>query len=188
MSTKKLCKHKDFTFVAFNFKYIYYICRPKKTKVMTKQEVILQIRQAHIAHIKWRSTAQAIHMGMPMLEKKVDLLQTDCAFGQWYYGDGQHLSLLETYQRLEPIHDKIHHIYQSIFHLSNKKQKSSFLKLKTFDESIHKKQIAAYFKDMAKASKNFLQVLKELETDIANLPDKYFERKNTLGSFDEKIF
>jgi len=154
---------------------------------MTKQEVILQIRQAHIAHIKWRSTAQAIHMGMPMLEKKVEFSQTDCSFGQWYYGEGQHLSMLETFQQLEPIHDKIHHIYQSIFRLANKKKKSNFLKLKTVDESIHQKKLAAYFKDMAKVSKNFLAVLKELETDIIGLPDMYFERTNILGSKSEYI-
>jgi len=152
---------------------------------MTKQEVILQIRQAYIAHIKWRSEAQAIHMGLPMLEKKVDLLQTDCAFGQWYYGDGQHLSLLETFKSLEPMHDKMHHIYQSIYHLENKKKKSRFLKLKTEDEVLKKKQIRAYFKDMAKISKHFLETLKELETDIIGIPDKYFEKTNNIGSKDD---
>lgn len=154
---------------------------------MTKQEVILQIRQAYIAHIKWRSKAQAIHMGLPMLEKKVDLLQTDCAFGQWYYGKGQHLSMLETFKSLEPMHDRIHHIYQSIFQLANKKKKARFLELKTKDEAIEKKQIAAYFKDMAKISKRFLETLKELETDIIGLPEIYFERTNILGSKNEQF-
>ena len=154
---------------------------------MTKQELILQIRQARTAHIRWRSTAQAIHMGLPMLEKKVDLSQTDCLFGQWYYGDGQHLSLLETFQKLEPLHDKIHHIYQSIYHLYNKKKKSHFLKIKIQDELIEKKQMAAYFKDLARVSKNFLSILKELEIDITRLPYKYFEKDYSIGSNYESI-
>ncbi len=154
---------------------------------MSKQELILQIRQARTAHIKWRSTAQAIHMGLPMLEKKVDLSQTDCAFGQWFYGDGQHLSLLETFQELEPLHDKIHHIYQSIYHLYNKKKKSSLLTLKVQDELIEKNQIAAYFKDLARVSKNLMNVLKELEKDITNLPNLYFEKDYIIGSKDEPI-
>jgi hypothetical protein len=144
---------------------------------MTKQHLILQIRQAYISHIKWRSTAKAIHMGLPIIEKEVAQSISECDFGKWFYGEGKILSDFELYHTIDKLHQKIHHIYQSIYKLDiSQKDIMTKLHLKLDDECVEKRQIAAYFKDMAKLSKEFLQALKNLEVEILKLPDDFFSK------------
>ncbi len=143
---------------------------------MTRQHLILQIRQAYISHIKWRSTAKAIHLGLPVIEKEVAQSPKECAFGQWFYKESLILSNLESYKNLEGLHNKIHHIYQSIYKIdSNKPIKNSKIPLKLEDDLVIKRQIFAYFKDMEKLSKQFLNDLKKLEIEIRELPNTVFE-------------
>ncbi len=145
---------------------------------MSKQDLVFQIRQAYISHIKWRSTAKALHMGLPILDKKVALSPDDCLFGQWLNNNGQALSHLEVFQKIDQLHQRIHRIYQTIYKLdTQQKKKIALIRIKLEDELVAKKQILAYFKDMEKFSKELLYHLKELENTVKNLPDNYFVSK-----------
>lgn len=43
------------------------------------------------------------------------VIHTDCAFGQWYYGDGQDLDSMNTFREIEEPHERLHEAYMRIF-------------------------------------------------------------------------
>lgn len=128
---------------------------------MTKKDIIFQIRYVYTAHIKWRLAAKSMHLGLPMLEKKVEKNSKLTEFGRWYYNqETQVLSQYESFQKLEVFNNRIHHIYENIILISDKK----------FDDELQKvQQILAYFRDLEKQSKELLSTLKELESEIIRM-------------------
>lgn len=81
---------------------------------MDRKDLLARLRASRAAHIQWRSYAQGLLAGLPLEQEKVPVLHTDCRFGQWYYGDGQALAHLPTYQAIEGPHDTLHAIYACI--------------------------------------------------------------------------
>lgn len=80
-------------------------------------EVILkELRKAKAAHIKWRSYAYAMVSGLEIDEEFAPLEYTECAFGKWYYGEGQeHFGDLDTYAGIAVPHQILHKIYAKIY-------------------------------------------------------------------------
>ncbi len=153
---------------------------------MTKNEVILQIRRIFVAHLEWKNAIQKIHLGFHVLRKDVDLSQSDCIFGLWYYGEGQYLSNLSSFLKLETLHEKAHHILQSIYKLNLKEVEiDNELYLKSsIDNSKTQKQklIMAYCKDLNKANKKFSKAIKKLYAEILTIPESHFQKDILLTS------
>ncbi|MDQ6963264.1 MAG: CZB domain-containing protein [Mariprofundaceae bacterium] len=53
--------------------------------------------------------------GIELDKSQVPVNGTECAFGQWYYGDGQQLRKMPGFQELEAAHDALHTTYRQIF-------------------------------------------------------------------------
>lgn len=97
---------------------------------MNKHELIAKLRKAKTAHIRWRSYAQALVLGVPMDEGKIPVLHTDCEFGSWYYGEGQALAGLAPFRAIEEPHEQLHAIYMEIFkHLFGEQSGGLFRRL-----------------------------------------------------------
>ena len=82
---------------------------------MNKNDVILKLRDAARTHKQWVSDALALIQGVPLDKEKVPVNATECAFGKWYYGEGQCLRELQGFKEIEVSHDKLHKIYMEIF-------------------------------------------------------------------------
>jgi len=132
-----------------------------------KRDLIAQIRNVYMSHIKWRSTAQSLHLGIPILDNFVESDPKLTEFGIWYYGDGQFFNYQENFKELEVLNNRIHYIYKNICKIDQSKSEKSFLSLFKDDEQSEKlHQISALYKDLGKQSKELLKILKEIESDI----------------------
>ncbi len=81
---------------------------------MKLKDVIGKIHQARARHKAWVAHAEALARGVPLDGEKAPVLPTDCAFGQWYYGEGQMLRRLDEFRRIEEVHDELHKTYMEI--------------------------------------------------------------------------
>ena len=137
---------------------------------MTKQEVLQQLRTAKSAHIQWRARAQALVAGIAVDEDKVPMIHTDCKFGQWYYGDGQDMASLSSFQAVETPHEVLHAIYMKIFKvLHGGDDRSAWQKLfgkKSNFEDIQLEQANKYLKELVDVSNTLLTAIELLENDI----------------------
>lgn len=136
---------------------------------MTKRELLFQIRQAYIGHIKWRSAAQATHLGLSHYAIEIEIDPKKTEFGKWYYGIGQMFSDVEIIKKMEIYNNRIHYIYNNICKLENAKNDSNFFS-NLFNESLSTPEELklAYFRDLLKQSKELLLLLKEFESAISN--------------------
>jgi hypothetical protein len=82
---------------------------------MEKNEVLLTLQNAVRSHKQWVGNAFALIEGAELDKEKVPLNATECAFGRWYYGDGQKMKKISGFRELEPLHDKLHKTYMEIF-------------------------------------------------------------------------
>lgn len=82
---------------------------------LDKEQVLIQIRRAKTAHLRWRAYAMALSSGYTVEEGQLPLQPTDCQFGQWYFGQGQALKDLPEFQAIDIPHKQVHAIYQDIF-------------------------------------------------------------------------
>ena len=98
-----------------------------------RDEILGILRRAKSAHIRWRSYAHGLVTGVPVSDDKIPVQHTECAFGQWYYGEGQErLGDMAIFQDLEGPHEMLHGIYAQIHEAVQQDKKSKARKL--FDE------------------------------------------------------
>lgn len=136
---------------------------------MTKRELLSQIKQAYIAHIKWRSSVQALHLGIPLYNKSIETDPKLTEFGKWYYGNGQIFSDVEIFKKMEVLNKRVHHIYDNICKLENTNKDTTFLSKFFIETTASPEDMKlAYFRDFVKQSKELLSLLKELESAIEN--------------------
>lgn len=84
---------------------------------MKLSDTLERLRSARAAHKAWVSRAEALIEGIPLEQNQVPMFPTDCAFGKWYYGDGQLLNRLPAFKELEKPHEELHKVYMRIFKL-----------------------------------------------------------------------
>ena len=144
---------------------------------MTKRDIIMQIRSAKAAHIRWKSFVQIALRGIITDDVKVEvpIVQTECDFGKWYYGEGMSLSELNTYQALEEPHELVHETYIQIYTLQKAKLKGGFFSSK--NKQIKKRQeevdrLAANFNDYTKI---LIEGLNQLEIEVLRMSDHEIE-------------
>ncbi len=129
-----------------------------------------------MAHKRWVGHASALIEGIPIEKDQVPINYTDCAFGSWYYDEGQNLSSLQEYKNIEDPHTKLHVIYMEIFKILFEKKKVSFFgkligKSATISEA--DKQLArAKFRTLEEVSKSIVNKLDTLEAKLKQLGEQ----------------
>ncbi|MDQ7060191.1 MAG: CZB domain-containing protein [Sulfurimonas sp.] len=85
---------------------------------MDKESILNQLRSAKVAHLKWVQRAKSLIEGTPVAKEAIPLDYTDCAFGKWFYSDGQDIILMPGMSVMDSIgekHTDLHQIYFKIF-------------------------------------------------------------------------
>lgn len=143
---------------------------------MDKIELLHKINAAKRAHVSWVMKADALIQGIPLEKEQVPVNGTECAFGQWYYGEGQGLISLEEFKAIEEPHFKLHHSYAKIFKLLFEDDDHSFLS-KLFGqnkrhEAVKLEQAKLLFPELKKHSEEVVRHLDNLSTQIEKISDK----------------
>ena len=143
---------------------------------MTKAEAIEKIRKAKMGHKKWVSYAKAMHMGINVDKDAVPMLETDCDFWKWYYGEGQIFSDLESFQAIEAPHSLLHQTYMQLYKARRKPVKTGIFISKNKAQNEKQKKLDNLMNQLLQVSQILTDNLKELETDIKNMSDFELER------------
>lgn len=143
---------------------------------MSKKEVLSQLHLAKSAHIKWRSYAQALVAGIPVEQDHVPVIHTDCKFGKWYYGPGQKLASLSSYDAVGDPHEMLHQIYMKIYKILFGEDDRSVLQ-KVFGSKAKTKQknqneAEVLMQRLVAVSGTLLEALAILENDIKEMSEE----------------
>ncbi|CAA6800616.1 MAG: Unknown protein [uncultured Sulfurovum sp.] len=150
---------------------------------MKKNEIIHKIRLARLAHVQWVQRAKSLVNGFPIKEEDIPLTPDACAFGKWFYSDGQILLAIfneTSVKDLENLHNELHEEYMSIFKIyfdiSNLSFFSKLLKQgkKITKEEQNKAQL--YLKSLEKVSDVLIKKLNIMETKINMADEEIFEK------------
>ncbi len=141
---------------------------------MTKKDIIEKIRKAKLGHKRWISYAKAIHMGIELDEGAVPVLETDCSFGKWYYGEGQALSELDSFTSIEKPHTTLHDIYMQLFKAREKPVKRGLFTSAKKAEREKQEAIEMLMNRLIQVSEVLLDNLKTLELDLKAMSDSEF--------------
>ncbi len=162
---------------------------------MTKREIVIQIRSAKYAHIRWKSFVQMALRGVLTDVKKTGfpIVQTECEFGQWYYGEGMFLLSLPNFQALEKPHATLHEIYIQIYTLQKAKLQGGFFSSKKSMLESRKGEINKLITSFNDYSKILLERIRQLEIEIikmshADVKGLYKMEMPLLGEKDDSIF
>lgn len=142
---------------------------------MQKQEALDQLLAAKYAHMRWLARAQALVANVPLSEEQVPVTDTDCEFGQWYYGPGQRLSGMRSFRAIEAPHHQLHHIYGKIFaHLHGDARRSLPRRLLGSRTPTGGQRLAAaqdLLPDLNSVSVNLLTAVAVLEQELRKGPE-----------------
>lgn len=141
---------------------------------MTKRDVIMQIRSAKAAHIRWKSFVQIALRGIITEQSKVDIpiVQTECEFGKWYYGEGMALSMIPSYNNLEEPHEMTHETYIQIYTLQKAKLKGGFFSSKNQLLKRRQSEIDSLTENFNDYSKIVVEGLNQLEIDVLKMSEE----------------
>ena len=144
---------------------------------MNKKETLNHLRMAKSAHIQWRSYAQAMIAGIEIEKDHVPVIHTDCKFGKWYYGSGQHLSSLPSYKAIETPHEMLHQIYMKIYQLlfSDKDERSALGKLFGSKAKVQRQKqedAEVLMKKLLPISETLLEAIGMLEKEILDTSEE----------------
>ena len=147
---------------------------------MNKEEVLIHLREAKLAHKEWVQKAKLLIEGFKMDKNAIPVNATSCAFGKWFYSDAQKLNGLrnnglECMDNIELYHTKLHDAYLKIFKLYYLvENKGFFSKLFTGKKKITEETIALgreYFEELDYISKDLLSEISRLERRVIAIGD-----------------
>jgi hypothetical protein len=140
---------------------------------MTKREIIMNIRAAKAAHVRWKSFVQIALRGIITESSKADIpiVQTECDFGKWYYGDGMALSMLTNFAALEEPHEMVHEMYIQIYTLQKAKLRGGFFTNTRKLLKRRQQEIGALMANLNDYTKILLGTLHQLEIEVLNMND-----------------
>ncbi len=140
-----------------------------------KKMALDKLRKAKGAHIKWRAYAQALVSGVPVSDDKIPVEHTDCAFGQWYHGEGkQKLGHLASYEGIHTPHEMLHEIYKRIFTVVHTKDRGGLRALfssRASRENARMTLARQYMDELVGVSETLLRALDILEQEIREAED-----------------
>ena len=143
-----------------------------------KEDILIQLRNAKKAHLKWVHRARALTEGLPVEKDAIPMDSTECVFGQWFYGDGQAIALLpgmDCFKLIEAKHDQLHDAYMKIFKIYfGEMNRSFFSKLFNLKKKIsqNEHEIAIdYYAQLKAISEELLAQIEKLERRINAMTD-----------------
>lgn len=141
----------------------------------TQRDTAIQaITLAKKAHKTWVARADAILNGVLIEAEHNPMLPTQCAFGEWYYGEGQLFMALPDFRQIEEPHDALHTTYMRIFTLVTKKPPELGLWGKLFGGKDHSqddaKQSKQLYDELHSHSNTVVYHLDILKEKISNMP------------------
>jgi len=153
---------------------------------MKKEEVLEHIRAAKVAHIKWLQKAKLLINGLDIDEDAIPVDSTECAFGKWFYSDGQFLNALsnnplECMQDIESLHFKLHDIYLKIFTIYFAKERGNGFFAKLFGSKrkeiseVQQSLVQEYYTEMEEVSHKLLDEINRLERRLIAVSDEKIE-------------
>jgi hypothetical protein len=151
---------------------------------MKKREIIMQIRASKSAHVRWKSYVQIALRGIitDQAEATLPIVQTECDFGKWYYGDGMFLSLLPNFQNLEHPHEMLHEMYIQIYTLQKAKLQGGFFTSKRRMLRKRQHEISQLVANLNDYSRIMIETLQQLEIEVLKMTS---EEINELYEMDD---
>ncbi len=148
---------------------------------MTKDEIVEKLKAAQRSHIEWVACAEALVSGAEVDKNKIPLTYANCEFGRWYYGAGQCLSVLPTFNALEEPHKALHGFYHEIFvTLYGEEAEKSFLKKLFTNQKKHTAEkyenAKAVLPQLEQASNQMVRSLRLLEVEVFTMSDDKFAK------------
>ncbi|WP_457746790.1 CZB domain-containing protein [Sulfurimonas sp.] len=151
---------------------------------MKKDEILEFLNNVKAAHTKWIDRADNIIKGIDIEDKATPVDATECAFGKWFYGDGQKLNVLsnvplQCMQEMESTHTSFHKSYLTIYdiYFSSKKGGflSSFFKGQKELSPEEKMLVEEKYKEMQELSKKLVDEIDRLDRRITAISDERIE-------------
>ena len=143
---------------------------------MTKQEAIEQLRKAKLGHKRWISYAKAIHMGIPLKNESLPVIETECDFGKWYYRDGQIFSNLESFRSIEEPHGILHNTYMKMYKTMEEPIQTGLFVSKSKAERKKAEQMNELMDKLIQISEILINNLNRFEMDIREMPESEFQQ------------
>ncbi len=138
---------------------------------MTKKEVLDKIRQARTAHKRWMSYAKALHMGIQVDKNAIPVIETDCSFGKWYYGEGQAFNKLDSFKAIEEPHTMLHNKYMEIYKTRKQPLKTGFFTSEKSAQRKKEQQLNTLMEQLFQISNMLMESLQHFEEDVENMSD-----------------
>jgi len=132
--------------------------------MMTKEKILEQLRNARYHHKRWMNYAKAIYLGLPVDKGAVPLYDTDCSFGKWLYGEGQALSDMPAFGRIEELHSALHDVYMRFYKTWKQPEKSGLL----FGKNKQRKQMEQLMNKLNDISNLLIEQIRDFEEEIKN--------------------
>ncbi len=138
---------------------------------MTKQEALDTIKKAKLGHKRWMSYAKAIHMGIPVDKGAAPMIETECSFGKWYYGDAQIFSEFPTFQAIEQPHSMLHNKYMQIYKIKRKPLKTGLFTSKKSAQNKKNSELDFQMKHLIQIADMLMDALNEFEREVKEMSD-----------------
>lgn len=136
---------------------------------MTKAEALNQVRKAKIGHKRWISYAKAIHMGISVDKDAIPMLEMDCSFGKWYYGEGHVFSNMDSFQAIEEPHSLLHQTYMKLYKARKKPIKTGLFVSKSKATSEKQSSLDKLINQLLQISEILMDNLLEFENDLRKM-------------------
>ncbi len=152
---------------------------------MKKEEVLEHLRAAKTGHIRWVQRAKLLINGIDVDKSAIPVDSTECAFGKWFYSDGQKLNALnnnplECMTKVEELHFELHDTYLQIYKIFFSKPKQGFFsKLfgakKTQITDIEREKAQQLYEKIESISKELLDEINRLERRLIATSEEKLE-------------
>ena len=139
---------------------------------MDKISIVSTLRKAKRAHKLWIDRANSLIIGIPIDKDQIPMDHTECAFGKWYFSDGQELKSYKHFNKIDDYHNDIHRLYREIFSIlfGEEKEKKSFFgrifKTKSDTATDKKKLAKIVFVKMKEVSIFLVEEMDQLEKEL----------------------
>ncbi len=151
--------------------------------IVTKREVLKNIRSARREHVKWVYRAKKLVNGLEVSKEDIPLKITSCEFGKWFYGDGQILLYIfkeEAIEKLDAKHRELHDIYINIFKIYfNSSKRTLWEKLLGRSKKIsatQEQEAIKYLAQLEEVSIELVSYLNIIEKKITLIDEKSFKK------------
>ncbi len=141
---------------------------------MKKREIIMQVRSARSSHVRWKAFVQIALRGIITnhSEDNLPIVQTECDFGKWYYGDGMILSMSPNFQSIEMPHEMLHESYIQIYTLQKAKLRGGFFTSKRKMLKRRQEEITTLLANLNDYSRIILETMHQLEIEVLNMSNE----------------